>query len=147
MIVIKWSFLLFKQLYFNSAKDLEVFRLWAIGRTQHREQKLQNLKQLECVQRRAVKLWRVWSINSMGSSWGNWDCAVWGRRDTGRPYCSLQLPDGRRWWGGVCLTWCSCWLHYCWYMAGRHWPSWSPGHIAGSCSALSNSLRCVETST
>ena len=31
---------------------------------------------LEHVQRRTVKLWRVWSISL---SWGNWDCLVWRR--------------------------------------------------------------------
>ena len=32
---------------------------------------------LERVQRRAIKLWRVWSTSLMGSGWENWDCSVW----------------------------------------------------------------------
>ena len=31
---------------------------------------------LECVQRRAEKLWRVWSTSPMESDWGYWDCSV-----------------------------------------------------------------------
>jgi len=30
---------------------------------------------------------------------------------------------------------CSYWLHYICYKPGCHWPSWPPGHTAGSCSA------------
>ena len=29
----------------------------------------------------------------------------------------------------------SCWPHYSWYKPGCHWPSWPPGHTAGSYSA------------
>ena len=29
----------------------------------------------------------------------------------------------------------SCWPHYSWYKPGCCWPSWPPGHAAGSCSA------------
>jgi len=29
----------------------------------------------------------------------------------------------------------SCWPHYSWYKPGCRWPSWPPGHTAGSCSA------------
>ena len=37
----------------------------------------------ECVLRRAMKLWGVWSTNLMGSSWGSWDCSVWRRGGSG----------------------------------------------------------------
>ena len=29
---------------------------------------------------------------------------------------------------------CSCWPHYSWYKPECCWPSWPPGHTAGSCS-------------
>jgi len=28
---------------------------------------------------------------------------------------------------------CCCWLHHFWYKPGCWWPSWPPGHTAGSC--------------
>ena len=42
-----------------------------------------DIEALECVQRRAMKLWGVWSTRLMGSSWGNWDCPVWTRGGSG----------------------------------------------------------------
>ena len=48
----------------------------------------------QCVQRMALKQWRVWNTSLMGSCWGNWDCSVWRREGSGRPFCSLQLPEG-----------------------------------------------------
>ena len=38
---------------------------------------------LELVQRRAVRLWRVWITSLRVSSWGNWDCLVWRRGEPG----------------------------------------------------------------
>jgi len=39
---------------------------------------------LECVQRKATKMWRVWSTGLVGSGWGNWVCSVWRRGGSGK---------------------------------------------------------------
>ena len=44
---------------------------------------------LERVQRRATKLWRVWSTSLMGSSRGNWDGSVWRRGGSGETFIAL----------------------------------------------------------
>ena len=38
-----------------------------------------DIEALERVQRRAMKLWGVWSTSLMMSSWGSWGCSVWRR--------------------------------------------------------------------
>ena len=44
--------------------------------------------------------WGVWNTSQMRSNSGNWDNLVCRRLGSGRPYCSLQLPKRRLWWGG-----------------------------------------------
>jgi len=41
--------------------------------------------------------------------------------------------------GGQLLP-CSCWQHCFWCKPGCHWPSWLPGHTAGSCSVRHQSV-------
>ena len=36
-----------------------------------------DIKVLECVQKRAMKLWEVWSTGLNRRGWGSWDCSVW----------------------------------------------------------------------
>lgn len=40
----------------------------------------------------------IWNISPTRSSWGSWGGLVW-RKDSGRPYHSLQHPESR--WGSV----------------------------------------------
>ena len=42
-----------------------------------------DIEALECVQRRAMKLWGVWSTSLMRSSWGSWDWTIWTRGGSG----------------------------------------------------------------
>ena len=62
-----------------------------------------DIEALERVQRRAAKLWGVWSTGLRGGGWGSWDCSPGEEEAQGRPYCSLQLPERRLWIGGVGL--------------------------------------------
>jgi len=48
------------------------------------------------IQRGAAELCRVWSTVLWTATEGEWDASVW--RSSGRPHCSLQLPEGKRWW-------------------------------------------------
>jgi len=42
-----------------------------------------DIEALERVQRRAMKLWGVWSTSLVGSGWESWECLVWRRGGSG----------------------------------------------------------------
>ena len=59
-----------------------------------------DIEALERVQRRAVKLWRAWTQFLWGAAEGTGIVQSGEEEAQGRPYCSLQRPEGRLWWGG-----------------------------------------------
>jgi len=62
---------------------------------------------MECIQRRATKLWGVWSTSVMGSSWGSWDGSIWRRGASGEMLLLSIIHDRRLWWGG---PWSLLWV-------------------------------------
>ena len=59
-----------------------------------------DIEALECVQRRAMKLWGVWSTSLMMNGWRSWDCPFWRRGGSGETSL-LSVTT----WREVVLSW------------------------------------------
>jgi len=62
-----------------------------------------DMEALQCVQRRTIELWGVWSTSPLGSGWGNWDCSVWRRGGSGENFLLCTALWKKVCWGGIGL--------------------------------------------
>ena len=59
-----------------------------------------DIEALEHIQRRAMKLWRFWGSGGLLEEEEKRLRGAIEEEAQRRHYCSLQLPEGRLWWGG-----------------------------------------------
>jgi len=63
----------------NRSREVTIPQYSALVRSHLKCCYMKDIEALTYVQRRIMKLWRIWRTSLMGSGWGNWDCSIWTR--------------------------------------------------------------------